>query len=68
MTTYANVKSCMASLKSAQANFSKLAHTTKDDNVSRLFHECMMETEEIAKQLQQRLTLLELEEPQYHGN
>lgn len=68
MTTYSNVKTCMASLKSVQEGLSKLALTTKDSEVSRLFHECMMETDEIVKDLQQRIALLEREEPQYGGN
>lgn len=68
MTTYSNVKSCMASLKGAQASFKQMAIKAQHEEASRVFHECMMETEEIVLQLQQRILFLEREEPQYQGD
>jgi hypothetical protein len=65
MTIASDVKTCITSLKGVQQNFSRFALMSRDEKAQRVFHECMMETEEIISELQQRLTVLEREEPQY---
>ncbi|MDQ0215512.1 hypothetical protein J2S13_001930 [Oikeobacillus pervagus] len=67
MTVASNVKTTLASLKSAQANFSKLALNTIEEDAKRIFHESMMETSLIIQDLEKRLAELEREEPQYKG-
>ncbi|MBA4538550.1 DUF1657 domain-containing protein [Bacillus aquiflavi] len=68
MTIASSLKSCIASLKGAEASFSKLAAITSCTDATRAFHECMLETREIVDDLQKRLAFLEREEPQYKGN
>lgn len=65
MTVYANVKTSYANLKSIQASFSELALKTTVDNEQRLFHESMMEMDEIIEDIRKRLMTLEREERQY---
>jgi hypothetical protein len=65
MTIASDVKTCIASLKGVQQNFSRFALMSRDDSAQKVFHECMMETEEMINELQQRLAVLEREEPQY---
>ena len=67
MTIASDVKNCIASLNGAKNNFSHLALSSRDDNAKRIFHDCMMETEDIIRDLQQRVYVLEREEPQYKG-
>ncbi|KQL53859.1 NADH dehydrogenase [Heyndrickxia shackletonii] len=67
MTVASDVKNCIASLQGAKNNFSHLALVSRDDEAKRIFHECMMETEEIIQDLQSRVYSLEREEPQYKG-
>lgn len=68
MTTYSNVKSCLASLKSAESGFSQLAQLTTNNEACKIFHEGMVELEEIIADLRQRIAFMEREEPQYSGN
>ena len=65
MTVYANVKTSYANLKSIQASFSELALKTTVDNEQRLFHESMIEMDEIIEDIRKRLMTLEREERQY---
>jgi len=67
MTIASDVKNCIASLNGAKNNFSRLALLSRDDEAKRIFHECMMETDEIIQELQNRVYTLEREEPQYKG-
>jgi hypothetical protein len=67
MTIASDVKTCIASLKGAQQNFIRFALMSRDGTAQKVFHECMMETDEIINELQQRLAILEREEPQYKG-
>ncbi|PKR82762.1 DUF1657 domain-containing protein [Heyndrickxia camelliae] len=67
MTIASDVKNCIASLSGAKNNFSRLALLSRDDEAKRVFHDCMMETEEIIQDLQSRVYALEREEPQYKG-
>ncbi|MDQ0177445.1 DUF1657 domain-containing protein [Bacillus chungangensis] len=65
MTVYSNVKTSYANLKSIQASFSELALKTTVDNEQRLFHESMIEMDEIIEDIRKRLMTLEREERQY---
>lgn len=67
MTIGAQVKQCLASLKSAEAGLSRLALISQDEESQRLFHETMTVTEEVITDLKKRIGELEREEHQYKG-
>ncbi|ABS23888.1 DUF1657 domain-containing protein [Bacillus cytotoxicus] len=67
MTVIANVKTCLASLKGAQASLSTLSQNTSDEEAKRVFHECMLEMDSVIADLKDRVSVLEREEPQYKG-
>ncbi|EMA6342433.1 DUF1657 domain-containing protein [Bacillus cytotoxicus] len=67
MTVIANVKTCLASLKGAQASLSTLSQNAADEEAKRVFHECMLEMDSVIADLKDRVSLLEREEPQYKG-
>ncbi|ENQ3078424.1 DUF1657 domain-containing protein [Bacillus multifaciens] len=67
MTVVASVKTCLASLKGAQASLSALSQNSADQEAKRVFHECMLEMDSIIADVQGRVSTLEREEPQYKG-
>ncbi|ENQ3105910.1 MULTISPECIES: DUF1657 domain-containing protein [Bacillus] len=67
MTVVASVKTCLASLKGAQASLSALSQNSADQETKRVFHECMLEMDSIIADIQGRVSTLEREEPQYKG-
>ncbi|ASI81035.1 MULTISPECIES: DUF1657 domain-containing protein [Bacillus] len=67
MTVIASVKTCLASVRGAQASLSSLSLHSQDAKSKRVFHECMLEMESIIADLQNRVSVLEREEPQYKG-
>ncbi|WP_129726618.1 DUF1657 domain-containing protein [Ectobacillus funiculus] len=67
MTIVSSVKSCLASLKGAQASLSTFAQNAADEEAKRVFHECMLEMDDVILDLQKRVGVLEREEPQYKG-
>ncbi|SCM98558.1 Uncharacterized protein BWINRASL_04963 [Bacillus mycoides] len=67
MTVIASVKTCLASLRGAQASLSSLSLNSTDDEAKRVFHECMLEMDSAIADLKDRVSLLEREEPQYKG-
>ncbi|MDM5157214.1 DUF1657 domain-containing protein [Bacillus sp. DX1.1] len=67
MTVVASVKTCLASLKGAQASLSTLSQNTADEEAKRVFHECMIEMDSVITDLKKRISTLEREEPQYKG-
>ncbi|KEK25347.1 DUF1657 domain-containing protein [Bacillus gaemokensis] len=67
MTVVASVKTCLASLKGAQASLSTLSQNAADEEAKRVFHECMLEMDSVVADLKKRISVLELEEPQYKG-
>jgi exonuclease VII small subunit len=67
MTVVASVKTCLASLKGAQASLSTLSQNAAEEETKRVFHECMMEMDSVIADLQKRISVLEREEPQYKG-
>ncbi|HEK9101319.1 DUF1657 domain-containing protein [Bacillus pfraonensis] len=67
MTVVASVKTCLASLKSAQASLSTLSQNAAEEEAKQVFHECMMEMDSVIADLKSRISVLEREEPQYKG-
>ncbi|HDR7794309.1 TPA: DUF1657 domain-containing protein [Bacillus luti] len=67
MTVIASVKTCLASLRGAQASLSSLSLNSQDEESKRVFHECMLEMDSVVADLKDRISVLEREEPQYKG-
>ncbi|AKE19379.1 MULTISPECIES: DUF1657 domain-containing protein [Bacillus] len=67
MTVIASVKTCLASVRGAQASLSSLSLNSQDEESKRVFHECMLEMDSIIADLKDRISVLEREEPQYKG-
>lgn len=67
MTVIASVKTCLASLRGAQASLSSLSLNSQDEESKRVFHECMLEMDSVIADLKDRISVLEREEPQYKG-
>lgn len=68
VTVISNVKGTLASLKTIQAEFSRFAQVSMDSDAKAIFHECMMETETIIHDLQQRVEYMKAEELQYRNS
>lgn len=67
MTVASQVKTCLASLKSAQASLEQFALETQNQEAKDLFTSAAQQTQQIAQQVEGRVTELEKEEPQYRG-
>ncbi|MGX5474983.1 DUF1657 domain-containing protein [Bacillus toyonensis] len=67
MTVIASVKTCLASLRGAQASLSSLSLNSQDEESKRVFHECMLEMDSVIADVTDRVSVLEREEPQYKG-
>ncbi|AAP12015.1 TPA: DUF1657 domain-containing protein [Bacillus thuringiensis] len=67
MTVIASVKTCLASVRGAQASLSSLSLNSQDEESKRVFHECMLEMDSVIADLKDRISVLEREEPQYKG-
>ncbi|WP_151733974.1 DUF1657 domain-containing protein ['Paenibacillus yunnanensis' Narsing Rao et al. 2020] len=67
MTVAAQVKTCLASLKSAQASLEQFALETQNQEAKTLFTSAAEQTQQIVQQVEGRVTQLEQEEPQYRG-
>ncbi|MBJ7947886.1 DUF1657 domain-containing protein [Bacillus cereus group sp. N24] len=67
MTVIASVKTCLASLRGAQASLSSLSLNSQDEESKRVFHECMLEMDSVIADVKDRVSILEREEPQYKG-
>ncbi|MBJ8149455.1 DUF1657 domain-containing protein [Bacillus cereus] len=67
MTVIASVKTCLSSLRGAQASLSSLSLNSTDDEAKRVFHECMLEMDSVITDVKDRVSVLEREEPQYKG-
>ena len=67
MTVAAQVKTCVASLKSAQASLETFALSTQNQEAKNLFSNAAVQTQTIIEQVQTRVQQLEDEEPQYKG-
>ncbi|GGC94588.1 hypothetical protein GCM10007216_26610 [Thalassobacillus devorans] len=67
MTIGADLKQCLATIKSIEAGLSSLAINTNAEDEQRLYHEQMMVIEEIKQDLMKRIGEVEREEEQYKG-
>lgn len=67
MTVSSQVKTCVASLKSAQASLETFALSTQNQDAKNLFSSAAQQTQEIIDQVSSRVQQLENEEPQYKG-
>ncbi|UJF35009.1 DUF1657 domain-containing protein [Paenibacillus hexagrammi] len=67
MTVAAQVKTCLASLKSAQASLETFALSTQNQEAKQLFESAAQSTQQIVDQVSSRVQQLENEEPQYKG-
>lgn len=67
MTVSTQVKTCVASLKSAQASLEAFALNTQNQEAKQLFTDAAAQTGQILQQVEDRVQQLENEEPQYKG-
>lgn len=67
MTVASDVKTCLASLKSAQASLEQFALGTQNQQAKTMFGGAAQTTQTVVDQLQVRVQQLENEEPQYKG-
>lgn len=67
MTVAQQVKTTLASLKSAQSNLETFALGTQNQQAKTLFETAAKSTQQIVDQLSSRVQQLENEEPQYKG-
>lgn len=67
MTVSSDVKTCVASLKSAQANLEQFALSTQNQQAKQMFTNAAQTTQQIIQQVENRVKQLEQEEPQYKG-
>ncbi|WP_085505146.1 DUF1657 domain-containing protein [Thalassobacillus devorans] len=67
MTVGADIKQCLATIKSIEAGLSSLAINTNAEDEQQLYHEQMMVIEEIKQDLMKRIGEVEREEEQYKG-
>jgi len=67
MTVASQVKTTVASLKSAQASLEQFAISTQNQQAKQLFTDAAAQTQQIVDQVTQRVQQLEQEEPQYKG-
>ncbi|WP_248926805.1 DUF1657 domain-containing protein [Paenibacillus hamazuiensis] len=67
MTVASQVKTTLASLKSAQASLETFALGTQNQGAKQLFEQAAKTTQQVVDQLSARVTELENEEPQYKG-
>lgn len=67
MTVGSDVKTCLATLKSAQASLEQFALGTENQQAKTMFTNAAQTTQSVVNQLQTRVQQLENEEPQYKG-
>jgi hypothetical protein len=67
MTVSSQVKTCLASLKSAQADLEQFALNTQNQEAKSMFSQAAATTQQIIQDLEGRVAQLEAEEPQYKG-
>lgn len=67
MTVASQVKTCVASLKSAQASLEQFALATQNEEAKALFTDAAAQTQQVLQQVESRVQQLENEEPQYKG-
>ncbi len=67
MTVASDVKTCVASLKSAQASLETFALATQNQEAKSVFTQAAQTTQQVVDQISQRVQEIENEEPQYKG-
>lgn len=67
MTVSSQVKTTLASLKSAQASLEQFALETQNQQAKNLFTSAAQQTQQIVTEVEGRVQQLENEEPQYKG-
>ncbi|MFE5322934.1 DUF1657 domain-containing protein [Paenibacillus sp. NPDC056579] len=67
MTVASNVKTTLASLKSAQASLETFALSTQNQEAKQMFEQAAKTTQSVVDQISGRVQQLENEEPQYKG-
>ncbi|MBP7330922.1 MAG: hypothetical protein BWY65_00996 [Firmicutes bacterium ADurb.Bin373] len=67
MTVSTQLKQTVASLKSAQGNLEAFALQTQNEQAKQLFTNSAQQTKAIVDSLEQRVSQIEGEEPQYKG-
>jgi hypothetical protein len=67
MTVATQVKTCLASLKSAQASLEQFALNTQNQEAKTLFENASYYTQQIVDQVSSRIGQIENEEPQFKG-
>jgi uncharacterized protein YaaN involved in tellurite resistance len=67
MTVGSQVKTTLASLKSAQASLETFALGTQNQKAKQMYAQAAQSTQQVVNTLQQRVTDLEKEEPTYKG-
>ncbi|MFC3747203.1 DUF1657 domain-containing protein [Paenibacillus sp. GCM10012306] len=67
MTVASQVKTCLSSLKGAQASLEQFALETQNQDAKTLFTNAAAQAQQIVQQVESRVQDLEKEEPQYKG-
>jgi hypothetical protein len=67
VTVASDVKTCLASLKSAQASLEQFALSTQNQEAKTIYTNAAQSTQQILQQIEGRVQQLENEEPQYKG-
>jgi len=67
VTVSTQVKSCVASLRSAQASLEQFALNTQNQEAKQTFTDAAEQTGQILQKIEARVQQLENEEPQYKG-
>jgi hypothetical protein len=67
VTVASDVKTCVASLKSAQASLEQFALSTQNQEAKAVFETASITTQQVIDQISIRVQQLENEEPQYKG-
>ena len=68
MTVASQVKQTLASLKGVRGTLSMYTAQTRDDETQSIYTNSLEMTDNIINDLEDRLKVLEFEEPQYKGN
>lgn len=68
MTVASQVKKTVATLKGNQGTLRLYGLQTRDEETKVIYREALAVTEKIIKDLEERVQVLESEEPQYQGN
>lgn len=67
MTVYSQVKQTLASLKGVRATLENFASIEKTPEAKAVFNRNTQRIDDIIKNLEKRVCILEFEEPQYKG-